>query len=55
MSYCIVIRMPSGALLPVVADEDVIMEFETEGLANDTAKDMPVCRAYNFQVLEVEI
>lgn len=55
MSYCILIRMPSGALVPVTGDDETILEFESEDLAMDTATDMPICRAFNFQVMEVDL
>jgi hypothetical protein len=53
--YIIVIRMPSGILLPISEENDSIMEFATVSSALKTSKNMEVCRAYNFQILPVEI
>jgi hypothetical protein len=53
--YIIVIRMPSGILLPISEENENIIEFPDYASALKTSKYMEVCKAYNFQIIPVEI
>ena len=40
-------------VMPLVDDDDMVMLWETEGAANDAAKDNPYANAFGFQSYEV--
>jgi hypothetical protein len=56
MSYIVLIRNPSNQALDVImgADEDRIVEFETEDAAEQWATEIAVCRAWGYQVVKVD-
>lgn len=56
MGYIVVTRNPKNRKLIVVRDTDTEdpEEFETEDAAATAADGMMVCRAWGYQVLEIE-
>lgn len=57
MSYVIVIRNPSDGKLMTANDDDegAVAEFETEEAAGRAAKELAVCQAWPFEVVEIEL
>ena len=59
MTYIILTRNPrTKALVAIVeehpADMNTLTELTTEGEANKVAQLIPICRAWGYQVVEVE-
>jgi hypothetical protein len=55
LRYIVLIRNPSNKALDVImaADEDRIVEFETEDAAEQWAAESKICRAWGYQVVQV--
>lgn len=60
MTYIIVIRNPNNKRLFVISDGDVdgdnppAMEYETHEAAIEGADKVPICRAWEFDIVEVD-
>lgn len=55
MGWIIVTRNPRTRKLIVVTEDDceTVAEFATEAAASDAAIGVPVCRAWNYEAIEV--
>jgi hypothetical protein len=56
MNYIIVTRNPTTKKLAIITDgeSDVPAEFEDEREAMDAADETPICKAWGYEILEVD-
>lgn len=57
MSYIVVFRNPSNSCVLVLEDdafEDAALEFSSEARARECADNVPACRAWGYQVVEID-
>ncbi len=55
MNYIILVRNPHNKRVLCIADDDAPTMFDTEEEAEDCAKDQALCRAFGYQIVELEI
>lgn len=57
MGFIVLTRNPSNGAMIAITDSDIndkLAEFATEAEASDAAANVPVCRAWGYQIIEVE-
>lgn len=55
MNYILITRNPSGLGLLTIMTGDEIAQFETEEEAETCADQQPLCQAWGYQVVELEL
>jgi len=56
MNYIIVTRNPNGkGVLAIMGEDDSVMQFETREAAEETASNQVLCRAWGYQIVELEV
>lgn len=57
MSYIIVTRLPTGELVGIkdgIDNSDCLAEFDTQAEADAAADDTMICRAYGYDLIEID-
>jgi hypothetical protein len=56
MKYVILVRNPSNyRVIGINAEDDALESFETEDEAEQCAAQQPLCQAWGYQIVELEI
>lgn len=56
MNYILITRNPSRkGILTIMTDDEEIAQFETEEEAEACAVQQPLCQAWGYQVVELEL
>jgi hypothetical protein len=55
MNYILITRNPTGKGVLTIMTDDEITQFETEEEAEACANEQPLCQAWGYQVVELEL
>lgn len=56
MNFIILTRNPNGrGVLAIMGEDDSIMQFETREAAEKAASNQVLCKAWGYQIVELEV
>ena len=55
MSYVIITRNPTSGKLLAIMEDDAVAEFELSNEAQQVADEVPICQAWGYSIVEVDV